>query len=318
MVTTVHKPTLLLLIAIICLLTLPPVVSAAPPISAHGACLQLDTVHPHSAACSAEIAANPPPHLVRPVTYDPHRDGVALPHAILIPDMRLPYPIAWQNQAWYFSDAPGAYPENDYTEARRIPGGTVYFVYTSVYANGEVWHLVGPDEWMRDEFVSVLQVPQPPEGVTGRWVALDLHQQTLVAMLNDQPIFATLISSGYYLQTTPGLFHIYARTPAMIMRGPPGVNPPIYVFPTRWVMFFDGHQGLHAMPYHNKFGTRQSHGCVNVPPGDEEWLWDFFDETAADWDPGGITSFFVDYPQRAPWVYVYASPLLPEWDSSSQ
>ncbi len=110
---------------------------------------------------------------------------------------------------------------------------------------------------MRDEFVSVLQIPPPPEGVTGRWVALDLHQQTLVAMIDAQPVFATLISTGYYLQTTLGLFHVYARTLAMTMKGPPGANPPVYVFPTHWVMFFNEHQGLHAMPYHNNFGTRR-------------------------------------------------------------
>ncbi len=81
--------------------------------------LQLSADHPHSTACAAEIAANPLPDLVRPVTYDPARDGQAIPHAILIPDEPLPYPIAWQNQAWYFSDAPGVYPENDYTNARR-------------------------------------------------------------------------------------------------------------------------------------------------------------------------------------------------------
>ncbi len=321
MSSAAHKPSLLFLTVIACLLTLPPVVQAEPPAAApvrsRGACLQLSADHPHSTACAAEIAANPLPDLVRPVAYDPARDGQAIPHAILIPDEPLPYPIAWQNQAWYFSDAPGVYPENDYTNARRVGSGILYFVYTSVYANGEVWHLIGMDRWMRDEFVSVLQIPRPPEGVTGRWVALDLHQQTLVAMIDAQPVFATLISTGYYLQTTPGLFHVYARTLAMTMKGPPGANPPVYVFPTHWVMFFNKHQGLHAMPYHNKFGTRQSHGCVNVPPGDEEWLWNFFDETAADWDPSGTSSFFVDYPERAPWVYVYESPLLPQWNRTN-
>jgi hypothetical protein len=84
-------------------------------------------------------------------------------------------------------------------------------------------------------------------------------------------------------------------------------------------MFFNKHQGLHAMPYHNDFGTKQSHGCVNVPPGDEEWLWNFFDESAADWDPNGPPrDFFVDNPDRAPWVYVYESDPLPVWNAESR
>ena len=79
MVSTAHKPTPFLLIVIVCLLAVPPVASAAPPGSVYGACFQLDAAHPHSAACSAEIAAHPLPDLVHPVTYDPQRDGVALP-----------------------------------------------------------------------------------------------------------------------------------------------------------------------------------------------------------------------------------------------
>ena len=61
MVSTAHKPTPFLLIVIVCLLAVPPVASAAPPGSVYGACFQLDAAHPHSAACSAEIAAHPLP-----------------------------------------------------------------------------------------------------------------------------------------------------------------------------------------------------------------------------------------------------------------
>lgn len=310
--------TILFILVLSLALSPSPTVShaATQSFAVRGACAQLTVDHPRSAACDAEIAAHPLPELVRPVSYVPDRDGQALPHSILIPDESLPYPIAWQNQAWYFSDAPGIYPEHDYTEKRRIGGNTLYYVYSSVYAKGEVWHLIGVDQWMRDEFVSVLQIPQPPEGVTGRWLALDLFQQTLLVMVDRTPVFATLISSGYYLQTTTGLFHIYARTLSMQMTGPPGASPPLYSFPTRWALFFNGHQGLHAMPYHNYFGTRRSHGCVNVPPGDEEWVWNFLNETAAEWDPSGTANFEVDYPELAPWVYVYQSPLLPEWHSS--
>jgi hypothetical protein len=277
------------------------------------ACALLTADHPHSAACDAEIAANPLPTFERPVTYEAGRDGAANPRAILLPDHAPRYPVAWQRRAWYFSDAPGVYPENDYTDARRIPRETMFFVYHSVEARGEVWYLIGIGQWMRADFVSVLQIPARPAGVAGRWIALDLRQQTLVALNDDQPVFATLICSGYHLETTFGLFHIYARTAAMTMRGPPGANPPLYVFDTTWVMFFNGHQGLHAMPYHNDFGIKRTHGCVNVPPGDELWLWNWVNQTAADWDPNGTTDFFVDYPDRAPWVYVYESGAIPVW-----
>ncbi|MBN1565904.1 MAG: L,D-transpeptidase [Anaerolineae bacterium] len=282
--------------------------------AAGNACAELDADHPASAACNSEIAAHPLPKLAHPVAYVKDRDGKAIPRSILIPESGLAYPVGWQRRAWYYSAVPGDFSAENYTNAQRIPRQTMFYIYHSVEVDGEVWHLIGPGQWMRDQFVSVLQIPARPAGVTGRWVALDLNQQTLLALEDDTPVFASLISSGYYLETTLGLFQIYGRTESMLMQGPPGANPPLYSFKTKWVMFFNGHQGMHAMPYHNDFGMKRSHGCVNVPPGDELWLWNWLAETEAEWDPGGATSFMVDYPDRAPWVYVYESPALPVWE----
>jgi hypothetical protein len=308
----------LILIIVVALLAGSPLFqierAAAQPDRSGGACAQLTAEHSRSAACDAEMSANPLPDLVRPVTYREDRDGLAIPRSFLFPAESLPYPVAWQHAAWYFSDAPGDYAEDNYSDAHRIGRETMYYVYHSVMAGGEVWHLIGPGQWMRGVFVSVLQIPARPEGVAGQWVALDLYQGTLVAFEDDMPVFATLISAGYYLQTTQGLFRVYARTLAMQMQGPPGANPPLYSFPTNWVLFFNEHQGLHAMPFHNDFGTNRTHGCVNVPPGDEEWLWNFLDETADQWDPDGTNGFFVENPERAPWVYVYESAALPVWE----
>lgn len=278
-----------------------------------GACAQLTVEQARSDACDAEIVAHPLPELVHPVEFDPERDLEARPRSFLFPETPFEYPVGWQRRAWYFSDAPGVLPINDYTNARRVPRELMYYIYRSVEVDGKVWHLIAPGQWMMDEYVSVLQIPERPEGVSGRWVALDLTQQTLVAFMDDKPIFSTLISSGYYLITEIGLFHVYARADAMIMRGPPGANPPLYSFYTEHVMFFNKHQGLHAMPYHNDFGMKRSHGCVNVPPGDELWLWNFFAENIEEWDPSGTDSFRVDNEDAAPWVYVYESPKMPEW-----
>lgn len=293
---------------------LPP--RARPAAAAdQGPCALLSASAPQSAACDAEIAAHPLPALDHPVQYEAGRDGEALPRSVLLPGDPLPYPLAWQRRAWYFSDAPGVYPaDNDYTEARRIPRQTMFYVYRALEVNREAWYLIGVGRWMRADFVSVLQIPARPEGVSGQWIALDLNQQTLVALVDDTPLFATLICSGYYLETTPGLFHIYGRTLSMIMRGPPGADPPLYEFPTRYVMFFNGNQGLHAMRSHNNYGMKRTHGCVNVPPGDEEWLWNWVSSTEAEWDPSGTGDFAVDFPERAPWVYVYNSPALPAWE----
>lgn len=282
-----------------------------------GPCAVLTQANPRSDACDAEILANPMPDLERAVEYDEERDGEAHPRSIYLPQEPLPYPIAWQKRPWYYSDAPGIRPADDeWTSDRLIGKYAMYYIYNAVEAEDGMWYLIGPGQWMKDEYVSVLQIPERPEEVSGPWVALDLQNQTLVALVDDTPIYATLMSAGYWLDTLEGNFQVYARTRSMRMEGPPGANPPEYSFVTEWVMFFNEHEALHSADFHNYFGINRTHGCVNLAPGDAEWVWDFFSQTADEWHPSGSRSFFVDEPELAPWVVVYSSeayPQLPSW-----
>ncbi len=43
-----------------------------------------------------------------------------------------------------------------------------------------------------------------------------------------------------------------------------------------WVQYFTnrGH-AIHGAYWHNNFGAVMSHGCVNLPVGFAEWLYDF-------------------------------------------
>jgi hypothetical protein len=213
---------------------------------------------------------------------------------------------------WYYAETPGIMP-NDQKDWKKlfVDRYNVFFIYNVVEIDGALWYLVDAGKWIKDEYLSILHVPTVPEGVTGRWMVIDLAQQVLIAMEDEKPVLATLVSTGYWLDTTEGLFHIYARTLSMQMSGPPGANPPLYSFRTQWVMFFNEHQAVHSANFHNWFGLKRSHGCVNVVPGDEEWLWHYFENNIDVWHPS-ITTFHVDHPELAPAVLVYNSPRLPE------
>ncbi len=287
-----------------------------------GACAELTLENYTSEACTAEILAHPLPELEKAIEYDEERDLKAHPRSIFLPESsdELEYPIAWQKRAWYFSDAPGVYPAaDDYGENRRIGKYNMFYVYASIKANGEMWHLIGPDQWMRAEFLSLMQVPEKPEGIADvPWVAIDLRQQTLVAFTSEnQPVFTTLVSTGYWFPTPPGLFPVYARTLSTTLIGPPGADPPVYILPhTPWVLFYHEHRALHGATFHNYLGMKRSHGSINLAPGDAEWVWNFFAETEDEWDPADGEPFFTDNLDRAPMVYVYNSPevpVTPEW-----
>lgn len=272
------------------------------------ACALLTVQQPRSEACDAEMIAEPAPPLVRPVEYDPAHDGDSRPRSVLLPPEGLRYPIGWMLKAWYYSDAPGALPP-DYARERVIQKATLMYLYTTVHVNGMDWHLVGPGRWMAGEHVAALRIPDRPEEVSGRWIALDLTEQTLIAAIDDTPVFATLISAAWfgYGVTRVGLFNIYARAHATTFRGPPWAEVPEYVLErVPHVQFFDGDIALHGAYWHNWFGFPRSHGCVNIPVSDALWLWNWVLETESEWGP--TNGFRLPHPERAPFVYVWRSP----------
>ncbi len=276
-------------------------------------CAALTLDNPHSDECNADIAANPLPDLVRPTKPNPKMDGYSKPRSILLPKSALPHKIGWMIHDWYYSDKPGQVIQADeMTKDRFYAKSILVYIYATVKVNGLDWNMVGADRWIPGEYVAVLNIPKRPDGVSGRWITLDLSEQTLLAFEDDMPIFATLISAawGNFGVTREGIHHIYARTIDMTFRGPPWAKVPEYIIPhVPYVMFFDKDIALHGAYWHNYFGYERTHGCVNIPVADEKWLWDWVGELSDQWGPEGTGNsfFFFAHPENAPWVYVYKS-----------
>ncbi len=115
-----------------------------------------------------------------------------------------------------------------------------------------------------------LPAPAPAEVVEDqRWIDVELTQQTLAIMRGQQAEFITLISSGTSRHPTPpGLYRIENKQAFGDMRSRPSDDDPYYVESVPWVMYFDGRFALHGAFWHNRFGNRVSHGCINLAPKD--------------------------------------------------
>ncbi len=207
-----------------------------------------------------------------------------------------------------------ATPENDFgwvlgtVESRRAPGGAQDFtgrlyyryqvvqVYDSREVEGRLWYLIAPGQWIEARYIGRVAVnTTPPEGVSnGRWIEVNLYEQTLSVYEDGQLRFATLVSTGvepYW--TRPGLFQIYSRLETENMRGVFEADRSDYYYleDVPWTMYFDEARALHGTYWHNKFGYEQSHGCVNLSLGDAHWLFNWAQEGdwVYVWDPSGQT-----------------------------
>ncbi len=70
-----------------------------------------------------------------------------------------------------------------------------------------------------------------------------------------------------------------------------------YLQDVPWTMYFDEARALHATYWHTLFGYTQSHGCVNLSPGDARWLYEWAEigDYVYVHDPSGQTPTDGDY-----------------------
>jgi hypothetical protein len=184
----------------------------------------------------------------------------------------LPYPMAWMLINARPSRSPGVEPLEEELPILRY---TRVNLYSNVEIDGWRWYQIGPQQWVHQTTVGkVLPVQRPAEIDTYRWISVDLYEQIAIAYEGQKPVFTTLVSSGLEeWPTNEGLFHIYARYERTPMSGAEGQPDFYYLEEIPWTMYFDDDIALHGTYWHDGFGYRHSHGCVNLSITDAHWLY---------------------------------------------
>jgi hypothetical protein len=224
------------------------------------------------------------------------RANVSRFSGVLLPEEDLPYPVGWMLVNTVPSRTPGAEPLDSDLPLLRYER---VYLYTSAEADGWTWYQVGTDQWIHQTLIAkILPVKRPDEVDTKRWVSVDLYEQVAIAYEDETPVFATLVSSGLpEWSTNEGLFHIYVRYDRTVMSGADGQSDFYYLEEVPWTMYFDDDIGLHGTYWHDGFGYRHSHGCVNLSITDAYWLYNWASDEF---------DFTVDNDTGAA-VYVYSS-----------
>jgi hypothetical protein len=136
---------------------------------------------------------------------------------------------------------------------------------------------IGETEWIRANDVRVF-TPSPPPPLLQkgeRWIDIDLESQILVAFEGDLAVYATMVSTGgKETPTETGVYRMWLKESEADMKGLNGEDP-YSVATVPWTQFFSPEKGLalHTAYWHDQFGTRRSHGCVNLAPKDARWLY---------------------------------------------
>lgn len=215
---------------------------------------------------------------------------------VLLPDEPLPYTMAWTMRHLRPSETPGGEQSDNNPFLYRY---TRVNLYDSVEVDGLLWYQIGENQWVHQFDVAKIEpIERPADVDTEKWVGVDLYEQVAIAYEGDKPVFATLVSSGLKdWGTNEGLFHIYLRYERTPMSGAYQQPDFYYLQDVPWTMYFDDDIALHGTYWHDGFGYRHSHGCVNLSITDSHWLYEW---SATEWD------FTVSNDTGAA-VYVYSS-----------
>jgi len=173
-----------------------------------------------------------------------------------------------------------------------------------------LWWRVGEGEWIEADRLNEVHIIAPPRGViteyrtqtTGsdQWFDVDVGEQVLVAYRGTRAQYATLISSGRGSPTPLGNYPVWAKVASMDMSNQDYEDKPYMVQGVPWVLLFQGHNALHGAYWHDRFGNRKSHGCVNLAPVDARWAFEWAGPTL----PSGWTGYLPSDLARSPVVHV--------------
>lgn len=144
-------------------------------------------------------------------------------------------------------------------------------------AGKPVAYRIGDEEWIYAADVRLFNPAPPPAQLlpNERWIDVDLESQILVAFEGTLPVYATMISSGGKdTPTLPGTYRMWLKESEADMKGLNGEDP-YSVATVPWTQFFspENDLALHTAYWHDQFGIKRSHGCINLAPRDARWLY---------------------------------------------
>ncbi len=182
-------------------------------------------------------------------------------------------PLAWTLDA----DTP-AYDAPGGRLVRRLPRRSELRVAERTQSRGKAWLRTREALFVEEKRVARMRPASLPLGLAHpreRWLDVDVHEQVLTAYEGDRPVFATLVStgrgSGTSEEATPlGEHRVWVKLISSDMDNLEKAEAARYysMQSVPWVMYFQGGYGLHGAFWHDDFGRKRSHGCVNLTPRD--------------------------------------------------
>ncbi|HUT78976.1 MAG TPA: L,D-transpeptidase [Polyangia bacterium] len=143
-------------------------------------------------------------------------------------------------------------------------------------AAADGWFGLRAGGFIRDADIARVRPAPAPAGLgpDERWIAVDLAEQLFHTYEGTRLLRVIPCSTGASGNTRPGGYRVQWKRRVQTMRPRAGHQR---VEDVQWVLYYDRRRSIaiHAAYWHHDFGRPVSHGCVNLPPPDARWVYEW-------------------------------------------
>ena len=151
--------------------------------------------------------------------------------------------------------------------------------YKVIRGPGDIFPAYAGEQWfVPASHVKLVFIPPELSTDATKKIVINLSEQRLRAYKNNKLIREVVVSTGIRGGwTTPtGKFHISKKLPSRYMKSLPGESNQYNLPGVPYNMYFtNAGAAIHCQYWHDKLGTRYSHGCVNANCEDARWLYEW-------------------------------------------
>ena len=112
-----------------------------------------------------------------------------------------------------------------------------------------------------------------------KWVDLNLSNKTVTAYEGATVVHGpvSIVDGAAETPTVTGTYKVYLQYESQTMRGENADGSPYVAEDVPWVSYFHSGYAFHGAGWRSSFGYSGSHGCVNMPVSEAQWIYNWAD-----------------------------------------
>lgn len=110
-----------------------------------------------------------------------------------------------------------------------------------------------------------------------KWIDVNLANYTVTAYEGATVVYGpvTMVDGAKETPTVTGTYQVYLQYPSQTMEGDNVDGTRYRTEDVPWVTYFYSGYAFHGAPWRSDFGYSASHGCVNMPSSDAQWIYNW-------------------------------------------